>query len=150
VATSQASPGKYRARFVWPAGLLMEGNISIRDNTGKTIWSLPIRKKNVRLVASKVKTQNNLDRTQVAELVIDHLEPKLIEDMKYLPFMNFCINRVNQETSIYLCSKEVYLTTTQGKIGIRSRSETKRTPFVEINGKSVSNQGVIFLNDEKE
>lgn len=74
----------------------------------------------------------------------------MIEDMKYFPFMFFCINRRTQDTNIYLCSKEVFLANQQGKLSVKSRAQGKREAFVEINGKSVGTQGIIFLNDETE
>jgi hypothetical protein len=146
-----AHPGQYRARFVWPAGLLKEGTLSVKDHTGKTIWSTEVNPSNTKQTApAAAKGANNLLRTQVNEFITDQLGASVVEDMKYLPFMNFCINRKTDDTNIYLCSKEVFLAVQQGKLGIRSRSQGKRQAFVEINGKSVGNQGIIFLNDENE
>ncbi len=151
VAPAPNQPGKYRVRFVWPSALLREGVISIKDNTGKAIWSTAVSKRNTRLISSgKPKSANSMARTQLVEYYTDQLQESLIEDMKYFPFMNFCINKATQDTSIYLCSKEVFLSLQDGKLGVRSRSQTKRASFAEINGKSVGNQGIIFLNDEQE
>ncbi|MBC7371469.1 MAG: hypothetical protein H7326_07890 [Bdellovibrionaceae bacterium] len=143
--------GKFRARFIWPAGLLKDGTLSIRDNTGKSIWSVAVNRKNTRIINTQdgKGSAKDLQRNQLTEFVTDQFEVSRVEDMKYFPFMNFCINRTTQDTNIYLCSKELYLGA-QPKLAIRSRAQGRRQAFVEINGKSVGNQGIIFLNDEKE
>jgi len=153
IATSKEFPGKYRARFIWPAGLLKEGSLLLKDNTGKAVWTTNFNRKTVKFVnqqGGEKEETNKGFRTQLAELVIDQISPALIEDMKYYPFMSLCISRTNQDTRIYLCSKELYLTSKDNRLMVRARSQGKRTPFVEINGKSVGNQGSIFLNDENE
>ncbi len=155
IAPSVSFPGKYQARFIWPAGLLKEGSLLLKDNTGKAVWTTNFNRKTIKLLANREnseteKSEGKAGRTQLAELVVDQLNPALIEDMKYFPFMNFCISRTNQDTRIYLCSKELYLTAKDNRMIVRARSQGRRTPFVEINGKSVSYQGVIFLNNESE
>lgn len=151
IAPSSQFPGKYRARFIWPSGLLKEGAILIKDNTGKAVWTMNIHRKNIRLLnPAEPKNQDQGSRIQLAELIVDQLNPALVEDMKYFPFMNFCISRTNLDTKIYLCSKEVYLTTQNNRLTIKSRGPGRRPPFVEINGKSVGHQGIIFLNNENE
>ena len=151
--------GKYRARFIWPAGLLKEGTLTIRDNTGKSIWSATVSPKNTRLLNADTKSApagpgapsatKELVRNHRTEFITNDFEVSRIEDMKYLPFMNFCINRKTVDTEITLCSKELYLNF-QDKLRIVSRAQGRRESFVEINGKSVGRQGIIFLNDEKE
>ncbi|HEY8271328.1 MAG TPA: hypothetical protein VIG33_10610, partial [Pseudobdellovibrionaceae bacterium] len=147
-------PGKYRAKFTWPSSLLQEGSLLIKNNTGKAVWTANFSRRSVRLVEPKTNEQNKLQnknlRTQVAEMVIDQLNPDLIEDMKYFPFMTFCIANTTQETRIYFCSKELYLTSKDNHLLVKARSQEKRTPLVEVNGKSVGNQGIIFLNNESE
>lgn len=154
IAPSVNFPGKYRARFIWPAGLLKEGSLLLKDNTGKAVWTTNFNRKTIKLVnrenSETEKAEDKALRTQLAELIVDQLNPALIEDMKYFPFMNFCISRTNQDTRIYLCSKELYLAAKDNRMIVRARSQGKRTPFVEINGKSVGNQGSIFLNNENE
>lgn len=154
IAPSINFPGKYRARFIWPAGLLKEGSLLLKDNTGKAVWTTNFNRKTIKLVNREnndaEKQEDKALRTQLAELIVDQLNPALIEDMKYFPFMNFCISRTNQDTRIYLCSKELYLTNKDNRLMVRARSQGKRTPFVEINGKNVGNQGSIFLNNENE
>lgn len=156
IAPSVNFPGKFRVRFIWPAGLLKDGSLLIKDNTGKAVWTTNINRRNIKLVSRDNKETDKEQpdekglRTQLAELVVDQINPALIEDMKYFPFMNFCISRTNQDTRIYLCSKELYLTSKDNRMTVRARSQGKRTPYVEINGKSVGNQGSIFLNDENE
>jgi hypothetical protein len=146
--------GKYRARFVWPSGLLQDGSLLLKDNTGKAIWTTNFNQNNIHLTKPKLNEQDiaqNKDlRNQLAEIIVDQLSPDLIEDMKYFPFMKFCISSASQDTHIYVCSKEVYLTSKDNRLTIKARSQDKRTPFFEINGKSVGSQGIILLNSENE
>src|SRR5437868_3724177 len=150
IAPSVNFPGKFRARFIWPSGLLKDGSLLLKDNTGKAIWTTNFNRKSIHLINPATTEQDKNVRTQLAELVVDQLNPALVEDMKYFPFMNFCISRTNQDTRIYLCSKEVYLTSKENRLTISSRAQGKRNAFVEINAKSVGNQGIIFLNNENE
>lgn len=151
IAPSVQFPGKYRARFIWPSGLLKNGALLLKDNTGKAVWTTNFNHKKIRLINSQEqKDPEKVVRTQLVELIIDQLNPTLVEDMKYFPFMNFCISRTTLDTKIYLCSKEVYLTSQNNRLMIKSRSQGKSTSFVEINGKEVGHQGTIFLNNENE
>jgi hypothetical protein len=152
VASSVAFPGSYRARFVWPYGLVKNGTLSIRNNTGKTIWTAPFRTHDLKLVKKEQKDasseSNSALRSQLAEYMVDRLGPSLIDEMKFLPFMSFCVSKALERTRINLCSKEVFLTSTNGRLAIKARSQGKKEAFVEVNGRTVSHQGVIFLNDE--
>lgn len=150
IAPGAEQPKKYRARFVWPSSLLRNGTLTIKNNIGKAVWSANVSKKNTKLITPNKKNGENSSRTLLTEFITDQIDANLIEDMKYFPFMSFCINRVSQDTSIYLCSKELFLSAQDGKVTIRARSQGKRESFVEINGKSVGPQGIIFLNDENE
>jgi len=144
IAPSRQFPGKYRARFVWPASLLSEGSLLIKDNTGKAIWTTNFRRKILRISPALPNAPPS------AELVVDQLNPVLIEDMKSFPFMTFCISRASAGTRVYLCSKEFYLANLNNRLGVKSRPQSTAQGSVEINGKTVSNQGTIFLNNEKE
>jgi len=152
ISPSLKFPGKYRARFVWPSSLLKEGSLLLKDNTGKAVWTFNFNRKNLRLAKDPrdAKQPGKSARTQLAEIIVEQMNPVLIEDMKYFPFMSLCISRTTLDTKIYLCSKEVYLTSKDNRLFITSRSKGKRTPFVEINGKTVGLQGTIFLNNENE
>lgn len=142
IAASTRFPGKYRARFIWPSGLIKEGDLFIKDNSGKAVWTTNFHRKNIRLID---------DPTPRAELVVDQLNPVLIEDMKYFPFMNFCLSKASSGTRIHLCSREVYLThSSKNRLTIKPRSKGEAPTFVEINGKEVSPQGTIYLNNENE
>ncbi|WP_413557526.1 hypothetical protein [Bdellovibrio sp. HCB209] len=138
----------YRVRFTWPADLLKDGELAIKNNAGKAIFTTRLDQSNVKLSKNE-RDQENL-RSDLASLTVELNDPKIVEDMKYLPFMTFCIYRQTDETQTYLCSKELYLSSQQGQLAVRPRSATKKTAQVEINGKVVGNQGIIYLNDRSE
>jgi hypothetical protein len=147
---SKTEKGRYSIRFTWPAGLLTEGEIALKNNSGKAIYNSLINKKNLRISAGNAGDSEEILRSETAEFTADNVDPKVIEDMKYLPFMSFCIFRASEETRLYLCSKELYITNQDGQLTVKPRSTSKKTAQVEINGKVVGNQGIIFLNDRSE
>jgi|GEM_PF-1065801 hypothetical protein len=149
---SKKEKGKYSIRFNWPAGLLNEGEIAIKNNSGKAIFSTEFNKKSIRISDGHTKSETSDDvlRSEIAEYTADNIDASLIEDLKFLPFMSFCIYRVNEETRIYLCSKELYMTQQNGQMVIAPRSSNKKAAQVEINNEVVGNQGMIYLNDRSE
>lgn len=138
----------YKVRFTWPADLLKDGELAIKNNAGKAIFTTRLDQENVK-ISKNERDQENL-RSDLASLTVELKDAKIVEDMKYLPFMTFCIYRQSDETQTYLCSKELYLSTQQGVLAVRPRSSSKKTAQVEINGKVVGNQGIIYLNDRSE
>ncbi|WP_413293471.1 hypothetical protein ACLSU7_00015 [Bdellovibrio sp. HCB185ZH] len=138
----------YKVRFTWPADLLKDGELAIKNNAGKAIFTTRLDQENVK-ISKNERDQENL-RSDLASLTVELKDAKIVEDMKYLPFMTFCIYRQSDETQTYLCSKELYLSSQQGQLEVRPRSSSKRTAQVEINGKVVGNQGIIYLNDRSE
>lgn len=145
--------GKFRLRFTWPAGLLVDGHLILKDNIGKAIVSEEFSPKDVKIRAINRKDQTENLRSEIAEYISAPLERSVIEDMKYIPFMTFCVFRENLGTRIFLCSKELYLSTPKNagsKLAIKSRDIGQRTAQVEINRQKVGEQGLIFLNDAKE
>lgn len=141
--------GRFILRFNWPAGLLREGRIIVKNNVGKAIFTADIDKANTRVRKSAQSDAESHVRADTAEYVTK-VSSELIEDMKYLPFMNFCIYREDVETRIYLCSKELYLGNMGGKTIVKSRNSSQQKASVEINTQAVGNQGIVFLNDAKE
>ncbi|MFS4461254.1 hypothetical protein [Bdellovibrio sp. HCB2-146] len=142
--------GQYRLHFTWPAGLLKKGELAIKNNSGKAIFTSEISPDNSKIskvAASEDEPELQLD---VAEFTSETIDKSLVDDMKYFPFMTFCIYRESEETRIYLCSKELYLTAQGDQMVIKPRSASKKTALVEINGKVVGNQGMIYLNDSTE
>ncbi|UYL07669.1 hypothetical protein B9G69_011485 [Bdellovibrio sp. SKB1291214] len=138
----------YKVRFTWPADLLKDGELAIKNNAGKAIFTTRLDQENVK-ISKNERDQENL-RSDLASLTVELKDAKIVEDMKYLPFMTFCIYRQSEETQTYLCSKELYLSTQQGQLAVRPRSSSKKVAQVEINGKVVGNQGIIYLNDRSE
>ncbi|MEK2688300.1 hypothetical protein [Bdellovibrio sp. GT3] len=138
----------YKVRFTWPADLLKDGELAIKNNAGKAIFTTRLDQENVKLSKNE-RGEENL-RSDLASLTVELKDSKIVEDMKYLPFMTFCIYRQGEDTQTYLCSKELYLTSAKGQLEVLPRSSSKKAAQVEINGKVVGNQGIIYLNDRSE
>lgn len=142
--------GSYRIQFSWPAGLINEGQLAIKNNFGKAIFSKLIVKDILKISPGPTSDQPEGVRSEIANLSVDGIAPELIEDMKYYPFMTFCIYRESEETRLYLCSRELYLSSKDNKMIVKQRSNIKKTAQIEINGQIVGNQGIIYLNDPSE
>ncbi|MGZ3773087.1 MAG: hypothetical protein ACXVCY_03515 [Pseudobdellovibrionaceae bacterium] len=150
IEPSTEKTGTYRIQFSWPAGLINEGQLAIKNSSGKAIFNKVVTKNVLKISPGATQdTQEGL-RSSVATLAVDGIESTLIEDMKYYPFITFCVYRESDETKLYLCSKELYLTAQNGTLTIKQRSSTKKTAQIDINGEVVGNQGIIYLNDRSE
>lgn len=142
--------GTYRIHFEWPADLIKEGQLALKDNSGKAIFNTVLTKSNVKLKPGKLQEDDTGLRFQIASLTVEDVPPELVEDIKVLPFMEFCIFRESEETRLYLCSKELYVSSQDKSMTVKARSATKKSSQIEINGKVVGNQGLIYLNDRSE
>lgn len=150
VEPSTQKKGAYSIRFTWPAGLINEGELAIKNNSGKAIFNTLLTKNNLKISQGATLQEEESLRSEIATFSIDDVDASLVDDMKYFPFMVFCIYRESEETRLYLCSKELYLSSQQGQMVVKARSSTKKSAQVEINGKVVGNQGIIYLNDRSE
>ncbi|MDG0816163.1 hypothetical protein [Bdellovibrio svalbardensis] len=140
---------QYRIRFTWPAGLLKEGQLAIKNNTGKAILATELDKETVKISrGTPMEGRENL-RSDIASFSTN-VDSKIVDDMRYLPFMVFCIYRETEGTRLYLCSKELYLSSQKGQLAVKPRNLNKKEAHVEINGATVGNQGIIYLNDRSE
>lgn len=138
----------YAIRFQWPAGLIKEGQLAIKNNSGKAIFNRTILPSDLKIGEAQVNEDGLIVET--ANITFSDIESSMIDDMKYYPFMTFCIFKESYETRIYLCSKELYLSSQGGAMVIKSRDSIKRNANIDINGKVVGNQGIIYLNDRNE
>ena len=140
-----------RLKFLWPAGLLLEGDIIIFNNYGKALWSKKLMPKEAH-VESATSTEHPGLRNELATYESEDLEMTLVDEMKYLPFMKYCISHFTNNTRIQLCSRELYITTTkEGAIIVKQREANKSKAEIYINNQMVDgDQGLIFLNDPKE
>lgn len=150
IEPSKDKKGAYSLRFTWPAGLIKEGELAIKNNSGKAIFNTLLNKDNIQVSQGPTVEGEEKLRSEIATITIDDVETSLVDDMKYFPFMTFCIYRESEETRLYLCSKELYLSSQQGQMVVKARSAAKKSAQVEINGKVVGNQGLIYLNDRSE
>lgn len=150
VEPSPVNKGKYVIRFTWPAGLLKQGSLAIKNNSGKAIFNADIDRQNIKVTkGTPLEGEEDL-RSEIASFTSEEVDSGIVDDMKYLPFMSFCVFKVEDATSLYLCSKELYFSSQGGQMTIKPRSTTKKVAQVNVNGKIVGNQGIIYLDDKTE
>lgn len=133
--------------FNWPAGLFQQADLVIFNNYGKAIKTYTITKDVIELVVEKQEQADSLLRKDKAIFKSPTIEEALIEEVKYLPFFKFCLQRNEENTRIDLCSVELYLSSKDGKPTIKMRSENKKKAQILVNNAEVGEQGIIFLND---
>lgn len=136
-----STAGLLKLKVKWPAGLLGEGEISIRDNIGKAIWIYPIDKTKVAF-RRQVTEETSL---VTADLEGDFLPENVFRGLQFIPYFQICIQKAQLPTRISLCSRDFFAAINKGKLEIRSRDSLRQESFVNINGNKVDPQGLIFL-----
>lgn len=145
-----ASKDGYRLQFTWPAALFTDGRLSILNNNGKAVWSEPFTQKSIKIQTDKSVDDEDI-RSEIASYTSAPVDKAVVGELKFLPFLNFCISRETENTKIYLCSRDFYLhSDPNGHAEIRNRSASKKEAQFDINGKEMTSQGLIYLNDAKE
>lgn len=137
---------QFKIRFRWPAGLLRHGEIAIKDNSGKAIFIKSLKKEQVKIAPAG----DGDMRTDTAWLETSEDVGVILKEIQKYPFFKFCIHREEPLTKIYLCSKDLYVKKNTTGLEILARDSYRPESFVEINGRSVGNQGMIFLNSAKD
>jgi hypothetical protein len=140
------SENSFRLRFRWPARLLTEGELVIKDNVGKALWSLKMNPVQVRISEEESSNADADHRTQLASFESSPLDDELIKKFKFAAFFKLCIAKADEDTRIYMCSKDLFLKRTADGIRVQSRDSFRSESYVEINGRPVDPQGAIFLN----
>lgn len=131
----------------WPAGLFKEGELIIFNNYGKAIKNFIITKKDIELIVQTDEKSDSLLRKDKAIFKTPPIEDSLFDQIKYLPFFKFCLQRNEENTRVNLCSVELYLSSKDGNTTVKSRSEGRNKAQILINNVEVGEQGIIFLND---
>jgi hypothetical protein len=134
------SKDRFKLRFRWPAGLLDQGEIALKDNSGKSFWLQDFTTEQI----------VTAEETQQSTFEIEADLPELIRMIQLYPFFRFCLHREEPLTKIYLCSKDLYFKRNQSDIQIVIKDSHRSESFVEINGQNVGDQGVIYLNSPSE
>lgn len=149
LAPVEGKKNQFHIRFSWPANLLKEGELTIKNNSGKTVFVAELNKETVHISLGTPLKDHETLRSDIASYSTT-VDAKIVNDMKYLPFLVFCIYRKTEDTKLYLCSKELYISSQQGRLTVKPRNLNKKEAHVEINGATVGNQGIIYLNDRSE
>lgn len=141
---------RIRFFFEWPADFIREGELLLQDTAGKNIWSEKIN-------SQRVKIDSNLKkpapegikpvRSSSSNLLSNTLDSDLVDKLKSLAYFKFCIRFEENGTRIYLCSSDFFLNQTSNGLIVQKHDALQKESFVEINGKVVDPQGLIFLSE---
>ncbi|GIL18660.1 MAG: hypothetical protein BroJett040_24110 [Oligoflexia bacterium] len=141
--------GKYKIKFKWPSGMITKGEIVLKDNAGKIIWKTPISPESLKIEKSQIEQRGDIYRTDVATFETESLDEATLKKLQLYPFFKYCIQRTEELTSLFLCSKDLYYKEVDKGFSIQSRDSFRRESHVEINGKVVGEQGMIILQSKK-
>lgn len=113
----------------WPANVVQEGRIIFTNPSGLNVWSQPISNSASELVLKDATT--------------------LVRALAGLSFFRFCVGYYDIDTGLDVCSPELMIKGIGTKMTVSPRSQNQK-PLVQINGRTVTHHGIVFLNDEKE
>lgn len=140
------SSSQYKLTITWPAAILNEGEIHIKDSAGKTLWSSPIEPTSVEMRRSRTPEGH---RSWFARASFQGIPVTTLERLQYYPFFQVCVQRRDGEMFVALCSKDLALAVAEDKtLSLRDQTGLREESVVEINGQEVDAQGAIFLNNE--
>jgi hypothetical protein len=148
ISSEAFARGRYKIKFTWPAGLLTQGEIAIKDNSGKAVWIHKIDPNKIQY--TRPKNDDPSVRAAIANYETSTNAARLVREIQMYPFFQFCVHREEPLTKIYVCSKDLYVKKEAGRQKILSRDSYRPQSYVEINGKPVGPQGLILLNSEDE
>lgn len=134
-----------KLRFQWPQALFSQGEIVIKDNAGKALWSEKIGR------TQKQKKSPGHLRSGLQSFESTQKLDTLVKELRYYPFFYFCLQREEPLTRVFLCSKPLFVRKTDEKRSvILSRDSLRPETYVEVNGRGVNPQGAIILNSPEE
>lgn len=133
--------------FFWPWGLLADGELSLLDQTGISLWSTKISSRELQ---KKEPSGDQKGGEALALFTSPPLDSALVESLKYKAFVRFCLVRSRAETYLRLCSAELYVSSAGSALEVKQRQRKKPQGSIVINGNSVGNQGVLSLNDSSQ
>lgn len=138
---------QYQLRFRWPAGLVNDGEFIVKDNVGKGLLNQKMNPAQIKLSAESI-AEDTGGRVQLAIFETPALDTDLIQKLQYAAFFKLCITKGDQDTRIIICSKDLFLKKTDKEIEVLSRDSFRKESYVEINGKTVDPQGIVYLNEK--
>jgi hypothetical protein len=137
--------------FQWPSALLSKGELVIQDSSGKALFRKNLPSRLMKIVKSKstLKTGQSL-RADIGTLKIQEFDPELLQKLRKMAFFKFCVHEKQERTQIYLCSKDLYFSDRRNPFKISFRNSFRSETIVDINGRMVGKQGVIYLQNSDE
>ena len=137
--------------FQWPAALLSKGDLLIQDSSGKALFRKSLPSRLMKITKSKSTLKNGqILRTDTGTLKIQEFDPDLLQRLRRMAFFKFCVHGKQERTQIYLCSKDLYFSDRRNPFKISFRNSFRSETIVDINGRMVGKQGVIYLQNSDE
>lgn len=113
----------------WPDNLFSKGALNILSPSGVSIWSTNL--------------QDNQNFISIKE------GSGLVSKLLGVSFFKFCISQYELNTGMEICSPEL-IAKGSGKKLVVQNNKLPNKPRIQINGRSVTPHGIVFLNDANE
>lgn len=113
----------------WPDQITQNGRIVIVNPSGLDIWSQPL-----------LPGKNSIEIKDASTL---------LGRLGALSFFRFCVGYFQEDTGLDVCSPELMLRGLGEKMSIVPRGQIQNAQ-VQINGRNVTQHGIVFLNDDRE
>lgn len=127
----------YYLEFSWPSSFVDQGEIAIKDPSGKALFVTQINKEQIK-------------KSNMSSVLLEVPKYKLPEAIFYAPYLRFCIQQNNEGTKVFLCSSDFAFKKNKSIWSLRTVKNLREESFVEINGELVGPQGIITMNDPKQ
>lgn len=130
--------GAFVLHLMWPSALMKKGEIALKNNFGKAVFS------------SKVMTldNENADPNSLTTFSAP-IGKEMVSSLKLYPFLNFCIYYEEGSSRFYLCSQDLFVTK-NNEHKVLPLPKSPVTPQVDINGERVGKQGLVYFSSSVE
>ncbi len=113
----------------WPNNLFSKGSLNILSPSGVSVWSTTLQDNQ-----NFISIENGTD---------------LVTKLLGLSFFKYCISQYELSTGMEICSPEMIAKGSGKKLVIQNNTLPNK-PRIQINGRSVTPHGIVFLNDANE
>ncbi len=124
------SPNSVQLNLRWPINVIESGRVVMLNPSGVAIWS------------------QNISQESNGSLSIPN-SMSLLQKLMGYSFFRFCVGYYDISTGMDVCSPELTIRGTDKSLRASYRRSNGKAS-VQINGRSVTPHGIVFLNDTKE
>lgn len=132
----------------WPSSIFSSGELQIKNNIGKLIWSQTIE--SIKATPQILQNPSGF-KEEISKSFVRQISPDDFEVISHLPFFKLCASKINKKSRALFCTPDLYIKKEDSNYFVKPRNTaTTEAAQVTINGKNIGNQGIIVLNSSDE